>query len=223
MSRVAANVLRTALLAGMLSLTQARAAEATGSRGVTIRLGDSVSTAVSPPGDLDTYVLDAFAGTVVSFTVKPGKQSELLPFIEVLSPSGSVVDLSSHLRRKGVRLSVRRLSLPDTGRYAVRIGGQDGTGGRYELRTRGSAPRRHRVRGLVLGPGETGEIPFGAMTDARVSFRIKAREGEFEVSSVEDPEGRVIPGQAELFDRKGRTTRGPLFPVGAFGEYRLEL
>ena len=209
------------MLAGAVLSAGPQTSDAGELRGVRIRLGDQVTSAVSWASDVDTFLFDGFAGARVSFTLRPEKESDLDSTLCLRGPSGNPVDLSDRIARNGTKLTIRRLELPETGRYALDIGGEAGSEGAYWLKTAGRHPRRRSTRGLFLPAGGTVEIPFPAMTDARVKVRIRARGGDFDVLSVQDPKGRDVPGQATLFTGRLGFARATIFPLGPFGEYRL--
>ena len=98
------------------------------------------------------------------------------------------------------------------------------TEGIYRLKIRANRPKRRRVRGAALAPGETLDFPIPGFGEFRVRVTIKDREGGgCGVISVLDPEGVEVAGAAGLFARKRSTTKATLDLVGPAGDYTVRI
>jgi hypothetical protein len=222
MKRLGAKSATATLLALAAMFTWAMRAEA-GNRGIPIHLGDRATTAIEPAGDIDTFVFDGVEGTKLTLRVRATKGSELAPAIAVVDPDGEPLDLGGSYREGQGKARARGVRLPVTGRYAIQVLGRQGTNGGYELRTRGSAPKRLIYRGLVLAPGKEAVVGFGAGDGATVRASIRGKGGTYEVLSGFDPRGGGFLGGVGSLYRKGGGFAGTLFPGAGVGEYGFVL
>ncbi len=190
--------------------------------GVPIQLGDSAISAVTPAGDVDTFVFDAFQGATLSALLAPRKGSAFVPGLELVDPEGNLLDLSPFLTRKRTKLLLKNFPFPATGRYALRVRGADGSTGAYQLKTSGKPPKAMVFKGRTLAPGETMDFVFGSTIGSKVTVKMKARGGDLQVLSVFRPDGRELAGGIAEFQRHG-LKRAVLFPGDLFGDYGFRL
>jgi len=189
-------------------------------RGIFFNGGDTVRSAITPEGDVDTLVFDAFADSKFTVEVKARGGSNLAPGIELLAPDGSSIDISSRLKERAKKATLKNFMLGETGRYGLRIYGRNGTTGDYRMKSALTPPRNTRYEGVV-GAGKTREFVFGAEDDTRIMVDITASPATASVLSVIDPTDREIPGAADLFEKVDGVLSARLFPTRTSGDYRL--
>ncbi len=188
--------------------------------GVPLGSGDSVTTAISPAGDSDAYVFEAFAGSRLAVSVAPARGSALLPALSLRDPAGNEVDLSPRLASRRGKLTLKKLALESTGYWTLLVSGDSGATGEYVLKLKVKPPRRVSVKGLPLAAGEAHDFSCGAREDTRISVTVKAKKGRgFAVTSVFGPGGAEIAGGVEAFTvGKGRA-KAVLYASRGFGDY----
>ncbi|MHC4858662.1 MAG: IPT/TIG domain-containing protein [Planctomycetota bacterium] len=208
------------LLVVAFLFTLATPAAAAENRGVPLNLGDRVTSRISPPEDVDTFVFDAFAGSRLSLLLAPVKGDEAELVMEILDPSGAVLDPGDRLKTRGAKIRVKRLLLAETGRYAVRVwneSGLQGAGGEFVLKTKGKLAKSCR-EDVVLAAGAVLDFTFGAKSETRVSARVRTKGGEeFQVTSVFDPAGEEVADATFEFSKKG--ARATFLASSGSGDY----
>jgi hypothetical protein len=129
-----------------------------------------------PEGEVEELRFEAIAGTLLSFKLTAKKKSDLDLEVTLFDTSGDPIDLPSFpgFRDQGKRLSLKKLELPDTGRYRLEI---TGTGtGEYALKLKGQPAKRFEEL-LELGRGRTRRVEFAALPGATIKLKVKT-EGE---------------------------------------------
>ena len=137
-------------------------------RGIFVNPGDTATTYIMPVGDVDQYVFDAFADSMVEIEVRRIRDSSLSPGLELIAPDGSQIDISSRLRERRAKARLRSFEVSETGRYAIRVVGRNETEGEYRLKLKVTPPRRKRIR-FALDQGKSREVVFGAEDDTRIN------------------------------------------------------
>jgi hypothetical protein len=204
-----------------------------------IRLGDRLRDHLSP-GLADLIQFDAVAGTRLDVIMKSVSKNGFVPGLSLDGP-GRFVALPAEASGAGARASIRKLALPDTGTYTMRLGYgipelKDGT---YSLRTRARPPRGkglvqagapgdagapftpgNRVRGTVAGAAPT-RVTVDLVAGSLLSLRVRASGG-----SDLDPVLRVLDPEAAVLDLEGvtgQTHRVIRLPVPSTGTYVIEV
>lgn len=188
-------------------------------RGIFFNGGDSVTSAISPEGDIDTLVFDAFADSKITLEVKAIQGSTLMPGMELLAPDGTTIDISSKLKEKKSRVTLKNFMLDVTGRYGVRVFGRSGTVGKYRLKSQ-LTPLKTKSSRFVLGPGKSRVLFFSAESETRIKVNITGNAGRVSVTSVRDPLDNEIPGATDLFESTASGEQvARLFPTRNTGDY----
>ncbi len=110
-----------------------------------IALGDAITGAIDPAGDVDFFALDLTAGTVV---VVAADYSPLDPVVAILGPDSVTVVAGSESAVVGSYLSYY---VPASGRYFIRLADYLGAGG-------GADTYVLRVSAVAPGPGDPARV-----------------------------------------------------------------
>jgi len=165
---------------------------ATGTYLLGIRAADGVSTGLydlttrarpAPPtkfpagsfdaaNEVDELAFDAFAGSKVTLTLKRTRGSTAVPrVLSVLAPDDAAVPLAGATRRSlDASDLVKNLTLPQFGRYRVRVQGNAGTTGGYALTIALRAPAPGKGK-LDFRGGSGGEATAGPITSMEIEPR----------------------------------------------------
>ncbi len=211
------------VLLAVLALPLGRVPAATGTGGVPLNPGDTVTSAVVPAGDEDSFSFRALAGTSLSLTLSPTKGSALRPVLEVRDPGGAALDLTGHRKSRKGKVSLKKLPLPATGRYLIRVSGEAGTEGGFVLKTKARPPRGTVRKKVVFPAGETLDVSFGVQDGTTAKIKISGKGGSFEVQALLTPSGDAVPGAPDLFTRKKNSAKASFLFRDFFGDFRLRL
>jgi hypothetical protein len=193
-------------------------------RGISIGSGDTATSGIQPADDVDTWKLDGYAGGSLNLSLTPGKGSGLEPSLEILDPTGAVVDASAYIKAKNGKIKLKKLPVTMSGMMSIVIGSLEGTEGSYVLKPKVSPPKKAKDKGQPLNPGETLDIVVPGKTDVAVSLKLKEKQGTaYEVMSVKDPDGKEIPGAKESIVFKGKVGKGTINLNGPVGDYVIRL
>ncbi len=170
------------------------------------------------PQERLTVVLDGLAGMELTVRARAFRGSDLLPALSLVDPDGVAVPLSTVTREShgGRRVTLRRLTLEQTGLYELAIEGVFGTTGGFDLRTTGRMPRS--VSGSVVIEDGDVAIPFDARPGD--TARLRVRKG---------PKSPVLPiirrfvDAAEIVTDLQEPKRSPALPIGVAGTQRFEV
>ncbi len=213
---------RAALLVAAAASAAASTARAE-TRGVPLGTGAAVTSRVDGPGDVDTYLLDATAGTQLSLAFRA--KGELVPLVTLLRPDGTALAPGERERATARSVRWRSLTLPETGRYAVVVRGGAGTSGDYAFTLTPRPARRLSVRGLEVAAGADAQVAFGAHAGAEQRVAVRAVGGTVTVTDLVDGDGAPIArGAAEfLGSRQGTRADAALPPSPALQSRLLKL
>lgn len=129
--------------------------------------------AITHPGTVELTV-DADAGSRLDLTLKATKGSDALPHVmAVLGPGGASLDLDPPVRLKDTSKGqiVKKVTLPDFGRYRIQIVTLENHSGNFTAKLKVKAPIAPKTKGDFLG-FSGGEAIAGAITRLVVSPRI---------------------------------------------------
>lgn len=206
---------------------------------------------VDAPGSTDIVWVDGLAGTQLSLTLKRLGKSDLVPFLDVRDELGQVLVSSDPdhpafdatvAKSSPSRASVRKLLLPGTERYAIHVGGLDGTVGDYRLSVREKLPPEAKTLALPKNAAPTAgpdalSLPLLAKPGSTLSGKLVARDDlQLVFVSLVDPDGVVLLDDsidglsgpqhlmdAVTLDTGGRWIRFKKLPLDGFGEFELTL
>jgi hypothetical protein len=213
------------LLACVVSFLCLADASSTANIGCYSHPGDSIQSVVTPVGDTDPFVFDAARGATLSASLKRGKGSELVPDLRLLDPQGVEIDLAANLKLSAKRARLKNLLLPRSGRYMLVVLGADGTSGAYLLKTKTKPPKASKEKALVIAPGETRELSFCGVSNARVSIllKVKTKGGGLTVLELLDPDGKPVAGFEKDLRVSQKKVSGKITLLGRFGTYVIRL
>ncbi len=171
-----------ALLAGT-----AGTAEAAWDGSATVKLGDSFGAEIAGiPEEAHEYVFYAPQGTSLSAALRVLPGGDLVPRLELLTESGTEVDLGT----AQVGTTIKNYVFATSGRFALRVTAQSGAG-EYVLRTKAKCPPK---RG---GTVAASPYAFPAVRGTLLSAAIKPARGSGAVPSfnaLTGPKGAVNIG-----------------------------
>ena len=146
--------------------------------------------------DADDYVAALAAGETLTVAVAASARSALRPVLRLVDPGGAEIDPGARVRSDGRGVSLRRFAVPATGVWTVRVAGEGGTQGAYDVRFGvGPPPRTQRTRGTVGGPGEPESLhAFDAVDGSALSVALTASPRDAPlVLALRGPSGRDLP------------------------------
>ncbi len=186
-------------------------------RGVAVGLRDTVTAEIGTPGDLDTFVFDAVAGTSLSITLRSHSSPAVAPIAYLVDAQGRSIDVAPRTRRKKDALRWKNVTLPDTGSYAIVVAADAGKTGGYRLRLRGKPPTKRALKGLRAALGHPLRVAYGVSAGTLARIRVRATTGSFAITDVECPTGEA---DVEAFDRSrsGARARARIRNGATFGE-----
>ncbi|MHC4924975.1 MAG: hypothetical protein ACYTG4_13020, partial [Planctomycetota bacterium] len=118
-------------------------------------------------------------GARVSFKVKADRGSALLPEVSMLdttrAPHAPAND-GMKISRKGNLVSLKNLTIEDTGLYYLRIGAAEGSSGSYTMTMKVKQPRKATAEGTFAGGGAS-SATFTAPGNALATISVKSAKG----------------------------------------------
>ncbi len=179
---------RTRLLATVLALACGLLGHGTvaAQSDVDAVLGDRFRGLIDASSDVDTMGFQAVAGTLFSAAVK-GKFG-LRPELELVDQSsGQLVDLT--LFSKGVgktKTAIKKLPLPNTGGYELRISGLSGSTGLFDAKIVGKPPKAAKSIKASATPAGNNDAAFAfeAVPGALLTVTIKVPKGSLAVPTT---------------------------------------
>jgi len=162
--------------------------------------GNRVASTIDPVGrdaDVDDYVAALAKGERLSVTVAAAAKSTLRPTIELVDPSGAVIDPGAKPRRGGRSRVLAHYVVSATGAWTVRVGATHGPSeaGDYVATFKIDSPRPWRSGKRTLG----GDAPstethaFEAVDGSLLSYAVRSSGGAVAARSLVDPSGRDVP------------------------------
>jgi IPT/TIG domain len=208
------------ILAALILCSSADAAN----RGVIFEPGDRIITAIDPAADVDTYVFDAVAGEKLTVKVTADKKSDLIPGLEIRDPDGNLIDPGTTLKAKKNKVTLKKLLLAKSGRYALVVTATTGAGGDYVMKTDVQLPEKLSFKAQSFLGSASMDIEFAGATGATVkaSFKFKSGSG-ITVTSVTDPTGTEVPGAVAEMVVKGSSIKGSFALNQGLGTYSIQL
>ena len=206
---VAAAITLTALAvigAGQLYTGESRAAVAqagAASRacGVIVYEGGVAGT-IRSAGERCRHVFTGAAGDIVSIWVEPGSASALAPVVQLVGPTGDIIQESGSTVR-GQPAAIRYLRLPQSGVYSIIVTGyQDRFAGGYTL----SLWRTNACGGSL----DEFDPRYSELTSRQTecAYTFTGRQGGIFTFWVSAPDGGRLPSLL-VQDASGRTIQGP--------------
>ncbi|MCB9882124.1 MAG: carboxypeptidase regulatory-like domain-containing protein, partial [Planctomycetes bacterium] len=178
--------------------------------------GDSVFGQLADDQDVDVFGFEAFAGTTFDARLKTDGFSGRI----------ELFDLTTEQRLDpGSVDRLKKVALPSTGAYALRVVGESGGFGAYALKTKAKEPREVKGATVELSVGAAGtiEVEFAGRPGALLSGVIQPGRDSFATPSamiaIERPDG----GAALLPVTSVRGTRVQFqdMELEVFGTHRL--
>jgi len=119
-----------------------------------ISIGDTRTGAIHASGQIDIWQLTAQGGQYVTITVRAMSGAAFDPFLEVVDPDGATLAIDDD---SGGRLDARLndLALTRRGTYTLRVSGQSGSTGPYELALQPGQPPTPTRQPPTPGPSPT--------------------------------------------------------------------
>ena len=160
--------------------------------------------------DGTTSIARAFelaGGTLLSAVVKFPKSDAPPLALDVVDHFGQSVPVAEFVKTSRTTLKLRKLPIPATGRYVVRLVPQDGFDGTAKAVFSLKQPKKAGADDVVaVFGGPTVTVSFSALPGASLKVSVKAAKGnalEPAVRSIRDSEGNdlLVPGSAKS---KGR-------------------
>ena len=190
------------------------------------RLNDRVTGSINYTGDVDSATFEGLKGTKVKLvlTALVGTPVRLV----LTDPDGIVLSDESWVAEVGGKKSKlkEKLKLDKSGTYQIDLESADGTTGVWELKTKGSLPKKAKSQAITkVKPdgGVTGSaaIEFSALDGATTTIDLNPKKfgGQDVVAALVGPLG------GELFSGSSNGD-GPLiedFPMPLTGTYTLTL
>jgi hypothetical protein len=141
----------------------------------TLNLGDSFHGAITV-GDEDVLQFAGIAGELVTISARAEQAHELLPELRLVDLTTGL-DVVPTTSSGGRKVKLRKVELPSTGIYEIRITGAQFTIGAYTLKTSekltGAVLRPH-TKSVVSPDGAAQETEFGAKEGYELSGTILA-------------------------------------------------
>ncbi len=151
----------------------------------------AVRSEISPAGDRDAFLVEAPIGARIDVRVALPKSSGLLATAQLIGPSGPVADAIFAPAGRGLRL--KRFTAPETGRYEIRVEGEQGTAGAFRVSAKVRGSGDLSLRDLSIGSGQEGRLHFAAGGGARVSFSVRGGLTAPTFVRIESPIGTIVP------------------------------
>ena len=180
---------------------------------------------VSSSPDVDDYVADLLAGEKLTVSVTVGKGSALIPRLTLVDPDGDeIVPAGASVKKGGKSVSLKHYLVPATGRWAVRIAGEGGSQGAYDVSFSVSPAPQLVVKKAqtALGPDEVVEFLAldGSVVDVKVTWKDRTHPMTF--GRLEDPRSFDVAGVKTVTTPTSVTIKG-LAVRGGSGVYKLHL
>ncbi len=189
-----------------------------------IDLGDSLYGEIEDIHQVDTYVFDAVADTMLSVTVRAaGEDKTLQPRlrIEDLTSGDVLVDATN-----GSYVSVKKLLLPTTGQYRISVSGANDTLGQYKMKTHDKLTWALFPKGWDVAPGGGGTLDLSFDADEGWSMEAKAVPKQIGVylssPTLTAPSGADIDLSAHL-SKNGPAVHIQDLVLPEFGTYELSI
>ncbi len=194
-------------------------------RGIPFEPGNLLAGQISSGEAEDTFLFDALAGSLFDASVAGDKAGGLFPAVALLDPEGVEIDLTGHMQAKGPKASLKKVPLPDTGRYALVISGASGTSGGYVVKTKIKVAKAPAIAPSALAPYARRDLPIPGVGGAAVSFALAVTSGSTPaVPDVFDPDGQPMAGDwAGGLASSPTGIKGRFTLAGPLGTYGLRL
>jgi hypothetical protein len=169
------------------------------------------------PGAFDRYFLDVAAGSIITLGVRPIPGSQLLPRVEIYTPTGEMMFLTTLVNGEAL---IPSLPIPETGRYAVFVNDDGSLGGGYTIAYGLGTTLIDNLRGSLAA--ETPAAGSGLLnvrdrwTLALVAGDQIAVEALGAGLEVVAPDGDVSAGLGEIQFTAARSGEYQLYVSGGF-------
>ena len=154
--------------------------------------GRTVLSTVLPADEVETYRVEAPAGSVLKVDLRPlGKKSAFLPSLEATLPDGSTAVLPAP--KKGRTKAI--LPFARDGVVTLRIASSDGSAGDYRMTTKLKPGKCPILSGEVLA-GDPTPLPFAALPRSKATVTVKASPASAlvpRILSLDGPSGGAVP------------------------------
>lgn len=181
---------------------------------------------VDGAADVDDYVSSLLAGEAITITVAANKGSALRPTLSLVDPDGNAVTPPVIEKKGGIQVQLKSFAVPATGRWAVRVGGKDGTQGAYTVTFAVKGVKAKPVKNQVLGGAAPlfVDIPFQGVDGALVTLSAKGSksQSQLHMGSVKGPDGQDVAGLSPV-EKKGSVSVTNLRLDRGDGVYTLRL
>ncbi len=164
--------------------------------------GQTATGSIGETGEEDLLLLQTFPGQKITVQIKARSGESLLPELtSLLNPAeqdvlGSAIVKTS---KKGDVVTLKSLVSPSGGTWVLGLGGDGGTTGTYDIKSKGSPSNARLGAGDVASPGAEVPLEFAAEAGSDVAIQVKADQGQSLrplVARIEGPQGTVNLGSA---------------------------
>jgi len=179
---------------------------------------------ISSGDGLRYWFADAGRGSRLSLDVKFEKTDGGFPGFALFTSDGRPVALGDALKTKRRGYRLKKLVLPETDRYYVRLDNEGrGYEGPVKLKLRSKPARRVRASGTLVGPDFEDEVTFAASAGSELKLKLRASE-----SIAAGGLRLVAPSGREVFlesfgklKKKGRAFKAKGVTLDETGDWRL--
>ncbi|HKD99529.1 MAG TPA: IPT/TIG domain-containing protein, partial [Planctomycetota bacterium] len=203
--------------------------------------GTKLQGSVATPGDVDTALYEAIAGTKLGLTLARLPKSIVQPAIRVVRDSDGTVLLATDpvdpafdplfATSKTTSATVKNFVLPQTEILRLEVLGLAGSTGGYKLTIKETLPASARSIKVptkpptVVGPGNA-SFPFVAKTGSTLKGKVTAKKPlQVEVATLDGPAGSILGAVAATLV-PGLNNSSVTFkstPLAKFGAYTLAI
>jgi hypothetical protein len=113
---------------------------------------------ISPANEKESHVIHVGENSFLTATVKPGKTTPFGPSLEIISPSGQILNADAYTKTgKDDSVTVKNYPLPHFGKFTLRVGSRGGTGD-YTLSAKIAAKKPVAVPGAPTAEGGADQV-----------------------------------------------------------------
>jgi hypothetical protein len=187
---------------------------------VPVHDGDRVLGTLPAPDAEIGLVLDALEGSVLS--VKARAAAGVEPEVRLFDPSDVEIRLGPWTRHGegSAKTKLRKLPLPETGRYTLVVTSRSSLGGDVDVRIRLDHPRKIRDEGTIPFAGGESLVRFPAFPGTGVRYSVSARDGFLARADT-----LLLPGAARAavpeVQADGSRVRGRGYVCEVLGDHSL--
>ncbi|MHC4924595.1 MAG: putative Ig domain-containing protein [Planctomycetota bacterium] len=151
-----------------------------------------------------TRAIEVIGGTTLDVTLKSDRKDLDWSDFEILDPSMASVDLGLALKPNRKGFKVKKLLLPETGRYIVNVGMPEGFDGTGELAFKVKAPKKGGGTDSVSGESPL-VVTVSTLAGASLTLSVKSAKKSLAVPtilSVRDDDGNDLMPSGDFSESK---------------------